>query len=446
MNNIFWEEYIENSIPLIKKAIYIGMLVLSYTIIPDLLEAKPEDKFIVVALRVSSILYLFVLVLLLEFNKISLKKVRVYYFYVYSIFIVILITALSIGFITGRLTTFYFFAVIELELFYSTLIISRIKVFSFFIIFANLLYFLLVFLSNEIISFDGFSIFSSFVAIAPLSIYIQYRILEHYKKEYFKRMKLSIEVSKKEHAEIRLIEAKEIAEKANNAKSLFIANLSHEVRTPINGIFNYSKMGLDRIDKLSNEKIEHYFKQINISTERLLKLVNELLDFTKLESEASKYNYQLNNILTVIKKAIFELKILADKKNIKISIIHLEKQNIAYFDEDKIMQVVLNILGNAIKFSSENSEINIFIKHQNDGFILVEIEDEGIGVEKPELRTIFNDFTQGSKTNKSHKGTGLGLSISKRIIMNHGGKIWALNNKENKRGLTVSFTLPQNIT
>ena len=444
MNNNFWEEYIENSIPLIKKAIYIGIFVLLYTLIPDLLGAKSENRLIIIVLRLSSILYLTVLVLLLKFDKISLKKVKIYYFYIYSIFMVILVTALLIGFITGRLTTFYFFAVIELELFYSTLVISRIKIFSFFIIFANLFYFLLVFISNETISADGVSIFSSFLAIAPLSVYIQHQILEFHKKEYFKRMKLSIEVNKKEHAEIRLIEAKEIAEKANNAKSLFIANLSHEVRTPIHAIANYSKIGINRIDKLNKDKILHYFNQINISTQRLLKLVDELLDFTKLESEVTKYNYQLNNILTIVKKAVLELKILADKKNIKILIIHKERQNIAYFDEDKIMQVILNILANAIKFSPVNSSIKVIIEHQDDTFLLIKVKDEGIGVETSELRTIFNDFTQGSKTNEFQKGTGLGLSISKRIIINHGGRIWALNNKD--KGLSVYFTLPKNIT
>ena len=441
MNNKFWEEYIENSIQTIKIAIYLGIIILFYTMFSDFLNAKPDDRLMVVALRLISIIYLLILVIFLTFNNKFLKNQKRYYYFLYSMFLVVLFTALSIGYINEQLTTFYFFAIIELELFYSMIIISEVKIFSFFIIFANLLYLVIVFISNEPITSTTISIFSSFLPIAPLSIYMQNLLLKHRKDEYFKRMNLSIEINKKEHAQIRLIEAKEIAEKANNAKSLFIGNLSHEVRTPIHAISNYSRMGMDRIEKLDKKKTLHYFNQINISTERLLKLVNELLDFTKLESEVTKYNYQLNNILSIIKKSILELKVLSDKKNINVLIINEEIQNIVYCDDNKIMQVMLNIIANAIKFSPENSQIKVFIEHRNNDFMLIKIEDEGIGVDKSELRTIFNDFTQGSKITNTHKGTGLGLSISRRIIINHGGEIWAVNNEE--KGVTISFTLPK---
>ena len=314
MDNNFWKEHIQNSVKTIKFAIYLGILILTYTLYPDLINTKPENRILILSLRISSIVYLIILVTFLNFRNNYINTRKKYYFFIYSIFLVILLTALMIGYLNMQLTTFYFFAIIELELFYSTVVLSEIRIFAFFIIFANILYFFLVIISNEPVTMLTISIFSSFLPIAPLSIYIQYILFKHRKEEYLKRMNLMIEVNKKEHAQIRLIEAKEIAEKANNAKTLFIANLSHEVRTPIHAISNYSQMGAKRIDKLSKDKILHYFNQINISTERLLKLVNELLDFTKLESEVTKYRYQLNNILAVIKKAVLELKILADKK------------------------------------------------------------------------------------------------------------------------------------
>jgi signal transduction histidine kinase len=441
MNKRFWEEYIEASLELLKKAVYVGIFVLIYTFIPDFLNSSSKIWPFVLTTRGISVVYLIILVLLLKKETFSLKKTQNYYLFIYSIFLVILFTGLTVGFLTESLTTFYYFVVIELELFYAALTLTRIRVFSFFIIFANVVYFVFIYFSNESISSITISNFLSIILMAPLAIFIQYQILEHHKKEYLKRQKLSVEINKKEHAQIRLIEAKEIAEKANNAKSLFIANLSHEVRTPIHAIVNYSKMGGDRIDKLDKEKISHYFNQINTSTERLLKLVDELLDFSKLESNTTNYNYQSNNILTIIKKARLELKILADKKNIEINIKNSERKNIAYFDEDKIIQVILNVIANAIKFSPNNSTITIVVEHIKNNFILVKVIDEGIGIEKSELQTIFNDFIQGSRGIKDRKGTGLGLSISKRIILNHNGKIWASNNRES--GVTIFFTLPK---
>ena len=443
MNNKFWQEYTQSSVDIIRKAIFIGGLAVVYSFIPDFISLNEENRFAVITLRSISVIYLFICAILLKKDLVKLSKIKNYYIFIYSIFIVILSTALTIGFITQRLTTFYFFVIIELELFYAILTISRMKIFTFFVIFANFVYFVLVFISGEPISGTTISVLSSVLIIAPLAIFIQNQILDYHKKEYLKRQKLFIEINQREQAQIRLIEAKEIAEKANVSKSIFIASLSHEVRTPIHAIMNYSTMGVKKIDSLDKEKTKHYFSQISTSADGLLRLVEELLDFAKLKNSHTSYNSQYNNILTTIKKAVLELKVLSDKKNISVKLENKEIKNIIAFDESRIMQVVLNIVANSIKFSPDNSTIRIIVESGQNDFMLIKVIDEGIGIDKSELRFIFKDFTQGSRTRTMKKGTGLGLSISKKIVEGHGGKIWASNNKE--RGATFSFTLPKNI-
>jgi len=443
MDSKFWEEYITNSVDILKKAIFIGALALLYSFIPDLISVDSETRYTVIALRSFSIIYLVGIILFLKFREVSLRKVKNYYYFIYSIFIVILVSALTIGFITERLVTFYFFVIIELELFYAVLTLTRIKVFTFFVVLGNLIYFTFVYFSDELINGAAYSIFSSTLIMAPLAIFIQYQILEYHKKEYLKRKKLSLEINQKEQAQLRLLEAKEIAEKANNSKSLFIANLSHEVRTPMHAIMNYSRMGIKKLDDLDKEKVKHYFNQINTSGDRLLLLVEELLEFARLENAHTSYNSQLNDISITIEKVLKELQVLSDKKDISFVVENQDTNNMVAYDEIKIIQVFLNIIANAIKFSPKESVINIKIEDTKDDFVLIKIIDNGIGIEKSELRYIFNDFTQGSRTKTIKKGTGLGLSISKKIVEGHGGKIWALNNKN--RGASFCFTLPKNV-
>lgn len=240
-----------------------------------------------------------------------------------------------------------------------------------------------------------------------------------------------------------LIEAKEEAEKANVLKSIFLANMSHELRTPMTSIIGFSRAGIKRIDRWTKEEQVENLTLIHDSAERLLLLLNGLLDLSKLESGAVEYNIELHDISGITRTAISQLQSLSDEKKIAINILSEGKVE-AELDHGKITQVIINLLSNAIKFTPENQTINIhFHLHdwENIPSLLFSISDSGVGVPDNELEYIFDKFVQSSKTSTGAGGTGLGLAICKEIIEGHNGKIWVKNNPDDG-GATFSFIIP----
>jgi signal transduction histidine kinase/ABC-type nitrate/sulfonate/bicarbonate transport system substrate-binding protein len=258
-----------------------------------------------------------------------------------------------------------------------------------------------------------------------------------------KNNSLKIEISKREATEKKLIKAKEIAEESSNSKTKFLASISHELKTPMNGILSYSSIGMKRIDSMNKEKLLKYFSNINISGNRLLNLLDDLLNIAKLESNNVVYDMVLNDLVKLIKESMAELSIIAEEKNIKILFEEVDEIKII-FDFKRFAQVILNVLSNAIKFSPDGSNIFIELRKEDD-FVTILIKDEGPGIDKKDLNTIFNSFTQGDRTKEnSIKGAGLGLAISQRITEAHNGKIWALNNKSGK-GAVFLIRLPRKV-
>ena len=243
--------------------------------------------------------------------------------------------------------------------------------------------------------------------------------------------------------EKEIIAAKEAAEFANKAKNEFIANMSHEFRTPMQAILHCSKSGMTNIHSLTKEKILQYFKYISDAGTRLLPLLNDLLDLSRLESGKSTYQYKTMLIEPVLDIAISELKQMFQNNHIK-PVVQFKDENIkACFDQDKIIQVLQNLISNAINYSSKNNTIYINVKKlsntDTNPDIKISIIDNGIGIPEKELEIIFEKFFQSSLTRKGSGGTGMGLSISKKIIQDHGGRIWAENNKDG--GANFQFIL-----
>ena len=245
--------------------------------------------------------------------------------------------------------------------------------------------------------------------------------------------------------------AVEEADKANNAKSLFLANISHELRTPMHGILGFSKLGTQRFEKVPREKLKNYFDVINVSGQRLLSLLNDLLDLSKLESGKMRIELQSNHLESVVQTCKAELSNIYEEKELAIDVMVAEDVPIVKFDLTRMSQVVLNLLSNAVKFSDKNGVINIAIKtdkiilQQNEELLEVpavklEISDEGPGIPEGELKQVFDKFVQSSKTDAGSGGTGLGLAICKEIIEAHRGEIWAENNE---KGATFVVLLPQ---
>jgi PAS domain S-box-containing protein len=246
--------------------------------------------------------------------------------------------------------------------------------------------------------------------------------------------------------------AKEEAEQANKLKSEFLANMSHELRTPMHGILSFSKFGIDKIEKASKEKNLKYFKTISKSGIRLMNLLNDLLDLSKLEAGKEVYKMELINIKKMAKDVVSEMGSIWKEKNLNVKIENSTMPPKIICDNSKIEQVILNLLSNAMKFTPEDKQVTISLssselplgQRSSDmemiSAMTVSVSDEGVGIPEIELESVFDKFIQSTKTKTGAGGTGLGLTICKEIINGHNGKIWAENNPE--EGSTFSFMLP----
>ncbi len=236
--------------------------------------------------------------------------------------------------------------------------------------------------------------------------------------------------------------AKQEAEKANQLKSEFLANMSHELRTPMHAIINFSRIGIQRIGKWDGEKQADNLRKIKNSGERLSDLLNNLLDLSKLEAGAVDYDMRLRRLYPVIKGAVDEIGVLADTKFITLTLPELPDPEMRIpLDQPKLHQVFINLLSNAIKFTPDGKKISVTCDVADTEYVVIGVEDEGIGIPEDELEKVFDKFIQSSKTKTGAGGTGLGLAISKEIVEAHGGSIWAESNASG--GASFKIKLPK---
>ncbi len=239
-------------------------------------------------------------------------------------------------------------------------------------------------------------------------------------------------------ATFELSEANRELKSLDKLKSDFLANMSHELRSPLTVI----RGGIDYLNRtIKMEDNRNYLTIIDKNLTRLTRLVSDLFDFTKLEAKKIDWSFEQENLTVLIEEVIDILSPLAFDK--KINIIFENSHDIfAEFDLERIEQVLVNLLDNAIKFSDPETKITIRAKEKNE-YIVVTIKDQGAGISEEHLKTIFDKFsTVPSGRNGKTEGTGLGLAICKAIIEAHGGSIRA----ESIKGVasTFHFTLPKN--
>jgi len=233
--------------------------------------------------------------------------------------------------------------------------------------------------------------------------------------------------------------AKQQAEQANIAKSAFLANMSHELRTPLHGILSFANFGLKNVADGERQKLKRYFHMITESGNTLLKLVNDVLDLSKLEAGKMTLDIRPVNVDHLVEKVIDEFRSLTMEKNITLRALPHTDNTRVQIDSTRIMQVIRNLTANAVKFSPQGGMVEISTHRQED-LLLVMVSDLGPGIPPSEIEAIFDKFVQSSKTSTGAGGTGLGLAICREIIAAHRGKIWAENLAQG--GARFCFEIP----
>jgi PAS domain S-box-containing protein len=234
-----------------------------------------------------------------------------------------------------------------------------------------------------------------------------------------------IDVTEFRAAERATREARDAAEDASRAKSEFIANISHELRTPLQSIIGFSELGLRRAGEQA--RLAAMFGDIHASGQRMLALVNDLLDVSRIESSAGTLHLERGDMRTPVREVLRELQPLAAKRNVALAESLAEAPMLAKLDPLRFQQVVRNVVANAIRFSPEGSRIDIEADATPAGEWRLSIADRGPGIPDDELEGIFEAFVQSSRTKDGSGGTGLGLAISRTIMQAHGGRITARN-------------------
>ncbi len=225
-------------------------------------------------------------------------------------------------------------------------------------------------------------------------------------------------------------------------KSDFVSHVSHELRTPLAAIKGSVDNMLDGITGMINDKQQQYLFRIRNNTDRLIRLINDLLDISRIESGKIKLRLQAVPIRDIIKDVKESLMPVAKEKDIEFAASDSEWNDLnVKADRDKLSQIFTNLLDNAIKFSKTGGRIEIVLSAQNDDFIKASVIDYGMGIPEKDKENVFEKFYQvHNDSDVKMKGTGLGLAITKSLVELHGGKIW-VNSKEGG-GSDFSFTIP----
>ncbi|HXS58532.1 MAG TPA: GAF domain-containing protein [Hanamia sp.] len=257
-----------------------------------------------------------------------------------------------------------------------------------------------------------------------------------------------------EKAKMEAEKASKVAEKANEAKSAFLSTVSHELRTPLTSVLGFAKIINKRLnDKIfpvvdhQDAKIEKTINQVNENLqvvisegERLTHLINDVLDLAKIEAGRMEWNQENVSLAEVAERAILATTSLFDQK--KIELVKKIDNDIPDIigDPDKLIQVVINLFSNAVKFTEHGAVICKVSQKNNE--VIVSVSDTGIGIAKDDYGAVFEQFKQvgGDTLTDKPKGTGLGLPICKEIVEHHSGRIWV--ESEVGKGSTFSFAIP----
>lgn len=221
----------------------------------------------------------------------------------------------------------------------------------------------------------------------------------------------------------------------------FLAQASHDIRNPMHAILGFADLGIKKIKKGKPvEEILECLKRVKNTGDKLVYLLDDILDLAKLKSGHVEYDYKEFDLVMLCKVCVADFQAKIDEKNILLDLTYDSNEVVIRADRKRVNQVVQNLLSNAVKFTRVESKIEINIRKGNEASF--SIKDCGPGVDPEQLEAIFNDYKQTTNGKKKTGGIGLGLSIARQIVRDHRGRIWAENSPE--QGSLFCFSLPNN--
>ncbi|MCH2176680.1 MAG: HAMP domain-containing histidine kinase [Lentisphaeria bacterium] len=210
---------------------------------------------------------------------------------------------------------------------------------------------------------------------------------------------------------------------ANQHKSQFIANVSHELKTPLNSIIGFADLLLLKVHGELTEKQEEYLAQVLSSGHHLKALISDLIDLSRLDLDKLSLTMEKLDWVKLSTTSTAEVEVLAKQKQITLQVVHEVEEAIVQADSVRLRQVLLNILTNAIKFSDPESSVKVNLYRSGNEYFW-RVSDEGIGIAKEDQASIFDEFVQVEQNlSRTHEGTGIGLAISRRLLNKMGGDI-----------------------
>ncbi len=230
-------------------------------------------------------------------------------------------------------------------------------------------------------------------------------------------------------------------ESLNKKQTIFVANISHELRTALNAILGFSQVMNDEVfGPIENKKYKEYIKFIQSNSNHLLSLVNEILDLSKIQANKMFLHETTIDLKQLLQDAIF-IALQFDTKNNRNIVLHKMNHIILRADEKLMKQIFLNVLSNAVKFTKKEEKIDVFVKKTSFGIRLI-FKDNGIGIPKEKINKLFQPFEQIENSfSRTNIGSGLGLVLVKKMVILHGGRIEIKSLYP--KGVAVLIDLPQ---
>jgi signal transduction histidine kinase len=215
--------------------------------------------------------------------------------------------------------------------------------------------------------------------------------------------------------------------------------MSHELRTPLNAIIGYSEMLQEEAADLGAEQLMDDLKKVNDAGKHLLSLINDILDLSKVEAGRMELERSDFDLPSAIDNGLLLMRERASRRGIAVERVIDEALGLVSGDERKVKQVLLNLLSNALKFTSEGGRIDVRAALRN-GVAEISVTDTGMGIAPEDQEAVFEEFRQVGTSSKRVEGTGLGLALSRKFVELHGGQIWVTS--EVGVGSTFTFTIP----